>query len=56
MVKYGLNQDSDYYAKNIEINERGSEFDVVIPRKENILRILCFSAKNILRILCFWAE
>ncbi|MBR1539701.1 MAG: UDP-N-acetylmuramoyl-tripeptide--D-alanyl-D-alanine ligase [Clostridia bacterium] len=37
-VKYGLHEDSDYYAENIEIDEKGSSFDVVMPgdRKINI--------------------
>lgn len=52
MVKYGLNQDSDYYAKNIEINERGSEFDVVIPRKESIhIKTKLLGSLNILNIV-----
>ena len=37
-VKYGLHKDSDYYAENIEITEKGSSFDVIMPgnRKINV--------------------
>ena len=53
MVKYGLNSDADYYAKNIEINERGSEFDVVIPNKESIhIKTKLLGSLNILNIVC----
>lgn len=53
IVKYGLNSDSDYYAKNIEINERGSEFDVVIPEKESIhIKTKLLGGLNILNIVC----
>ena len=53
IVKYGLNSDSDYYAKNIEINERGSEFDVVIPDKESIhIKTKLLGLLNILNIVC----
>ena len=53
IVKYGLNSDSDYYAKNIEINERGSEFDVVIPGKESIhIKTKLLGSLNILNIVC----
>ena len=53
IVKYGLNSDSDYYAKNIEINERGSEFDVVIPGKDSIhIKTKLLGALNILNIVC----
>lgn len=52
-VKYGLNSDADYYAKNIEINERGSEFDVVIPEKESIhIKTKLLGSLNILNIVC----
>lgn len=53
IVKYGLNSDSDYYAKNIEINERGSEFDVVIPNKDSIhIKTKLLGSLNVLNIVC----
>ena len=36
VIKYGLTNEADYYASNIEIGERGSTFDVIIPGKEPI--------------------
>ena len=39
MVKFGLSSDADYYAKNIEINERGSSFDVVMPDGKEPIKI-----------------
>ena len=30
-IKYGLHEDSDYYALNIEVGEMGSDFDVRMP-------------------------
>lgn len=52
IVKYGLNVDADYYAKNIEINERGSEFDVVIPEKDSIhIKTKLLGSLNILNIV-----
>ena len=52
-VKYGLNKDSDYYAENIEITEKGSSFDVVMPnnRKINITTKL-LGKLNVLNIVC----
>ncbi len=52
-IKYGLNKDSDYYAENIEINERGSSFNVVMPgnRKINIKTKL-LGKLNVLNIVC----
>lgn len=53
IVKYGLNSDADYYAENIEINERGSEFDVVIPKKESIhIKTKLLGNLNVLNIVC----
>ncbi|MBR3697316.1 MAG: UDP-N-acetylmuramoyl-tripeptide--D-alanyl-D-alanine ligase [Clostridia bacterium] len=53
IVKYGLNSDADYYAKNIEINEHGSEFDVVIPGKGNIhIKTKLLGSLNVLNIVC----
>lgn len=52
MVKYGLSQDADYYATNIEITERGSNFDVVIPGKEPIsIKTKLLGSLNILNIV-----
>ena len=39
MVKFGLSSEADYYAKNIEISERGSSFDVVMPNGKDPIRI-----------------
>ena len=52
MVKYGLHDDSDYYATNIEITEKGSNFDVVMPdnRKINVKTKL-LGRLNILNIV-----
>ena len=52
IVKYGLHNDSDYYAENIEIDEKGSSFDVVMPgsRKINV-RTKLLGKLNILNIV-----
>ena len=53
IVKYGLNSDADYYAQNIKISERGSEFDVVIPEKQSIhIKTKLLGNLNILNIVC----
>lgn len=52
-VKYGLTSEADYYAENIEITERGSSFDVVIPNKESIkIKTRLLGKLNILNIVC----
>ena len=52
-VKYGLNEDSDYYAKNIEITERGSSFDVVMPKNRKInIKTKLLGKLNVLNIVC----
>lgn len=52
MVKYGLTKEADYYATNIEITERGSNFDVVIPGKEPIsIKTKLLGSLNILNIV-----
>lgn len=52
MVKYGLSKEADYYATNIEITERGSNFDVVIPGKEPIsIKTKLLGNLNILNIV-----
>ena len=53
IIKYGLNDKADYYAKNIEIDEQGSSFDVVIPNKEPIrVKTKLLGRLNILNIVC----
>ena len=53
LVKYGLNQDADYYAENIEITEKGSTFDVVMPNKSKIsVKTKLLGNLNILNIVC----
>ncbi len=39
MIKFGLSNEADYYAENIEINERGSSFDVVMPDGKEPIKI-----------------
>lgn len=52
MVKFGLTDEADYYATNIDITERGSSFDVVIPGKENIrIKTKLLGSLNILNIV-----
>lgn len=52
MVKFGLSSEADYYAKNIDITERGSSFDVVIPGKETIrIKTRLLGNLNILNIV-----
>lgn len=53
MVKYGFSKEADYYAENINITERGSTFDVVIPGKESIkIKTRLLGNLNILNIVC----
>lgn len=52
MVKFGLTKEADYYAENIEITERGSVFDVIIPGKEKIhIKTRLLGKLNILNIV-----
>lgn len=52
-VKYGLNKDADYYADNIEITEKGSSFDVVMPNGNKInVKTKLLGKLNILNIVC----
>lgn len=52
VVKYGLSKEADYYATNIDITERGSSFDVVIPGKESIkIKTRLLGNLNILNIV-----
>ena len=51
-VKFGLTKKADYYAENIKITERGSEFDVVLPNKEKIeIKTKLLGELNILNIV-----
>ena len=53
IVKYGLNKKADYYAENIEITEKGSTFDVVMPNKNKInVKTKLLGKLNILNIVC----
>lgn len=52
IIKYGLTDESDYYAKDIYIDEKGSSFDVVIPEKENIrIKTKLLGKLNIINIV-----
>lgn len=52
MVKFGLSKEADYYATNIDITERGSSFDVVIPNKEPIkIKTRLLGNLNVLNIV-----
>ena len=51
-IKFGLSSKADYYAENIEITERGSSFDVVLPNKEKIrIKTKLLGELNILNIV-----
>jgi UDP-N-acetylmuramoyl-tripeptide--D-alanyl-D-alanine ligase len=51
-VKYGLNNDSDYYAENIQITEKGSSFDVVMPNGKKInVNTKLLGSLNVLNIV-----
>ncbi len=53
LVKYGLSKDADYYAENIEITEKGSSFDVVMPNGSKIsVKTKLLGNLNILNIVC----
>lgn len=52
MVKFGLSKEADYYATNVDITERGSSFDVVVPGKEPIkIKTRLLGNLNILNIV-----
>lgn len=52
VVKFGLTKKADYYAEKINITERGSEFDVVLPDKEKIhIKTKLLGELNILNIV-----
>ena len=51
-IKYGLHDDSDYYAENIEITEKGSSFDVVMPDNRRInIKTKLLGKLNVLNIV-----
>ena len=51
-IKFGLSNKADYYAENIEITDRGSNFDVVLPNKEKIkIKTKLLGKLNILNIV-----
>lgn len=52
MVKFGLSSDADYYAENIEIDETGSNFDVVMPNNDKIrIKTKLLGKLNVLNIV-----
>ena len=52
-VKYGLHNDSDYYAENVETTENGSSFDIVMPENRKInVRTKLLGKLNVLNIVC----
>ena len=52
VVKFGLSKEADYYATNINITERGSNFDVVIPGKAPIkIRTRLLGDLNVLNVV-----
>lgn len=52
IVKFGLTNEADYYAENINITERGSVFDVVLPNQEKIqIKTKLLGKLNILNIV-----
>lgn len=52
MIKFGLSSEADYYATNLNITERGSSFDVVIPNKNKInVKTKLLGSLNILNIV-----
>lgn len=52
MVKFGLSKEADYYADNIVINEKGSNFDVIIPNKKPVhIKTKLLGKLNILNIV-----
>ena len=51
-VKYGLSNEADYWAENIEVNERGTSFDVVMPDNQKIhIKTKLLGKLNILNIV-----
>lgn len=52
IVKFGLTKKADYYAEKIDITERGSSFDVVLPNKERIhIKTKLLGELNIINIV-----
>lgn len=51
-IKFGLSNKADYYAENIKITERGSNFDVVMPNDKKIkIKTKLLGELNILNIV-----
>lgn len=52
IIKFGLTKKADYYAENIHITERGSDFDVILPDKEKLpIKTKLLGELNILNIV-----
>lgn len=52
IVKYGLNKSADYYADNIQITEKGSSFDVIMPNNKKInVKTKLLGSLNVLNIV-----
>ncbi len=52
IIKYGLSNEADYYAINMNSNERGSSFDVVLPSGKRIfIKTKLLGKLNILNIV-----
>ena len=47
-----MSNDADYYAENIEITEKGSSFDVVMPNNKISVKTKLLGNLNILNIVC----
>lgn len=53
VVKYGLDSSADYYAEKINITERGSSFEVIMPNNRKInIKTKLLGRLNILNIVC----
>ena len=51
-IKYGLTEEADYYATDIDITERGSSFNVVTPKNEKIaIKTRLLGNLNILNVV-----
>jgi UDP-N-acetylmuramoyl-tripeptide--D-alanyl-D-alanine ligase len=51
-IKFGLSKECDYYAKEISINERGSQFEVVMPNNKVLsVKTKLLGKLNILNIV-----
>lgn len=51
-ITFGIAEDSDYYAKNLKITEKGSEFEIVLKNKEKIeIKTKLLGKHNIINIV-----